>query len=68
MVEQLAPGLVARLVIVQTPKGGRHLYYRCATIAGNQKLAVSADRTVLIETRGEGGYAIIPPSPRSATR
>src|SRR5215475_12276532 len=27
------------------------------------KLAVNANREVMIETRGEGGYALIPPSP-----
>ena len=38
--EECAPGLLARLLIVKTPKGGRHLIYRCAEIAGNVKLAM----------------------------
>jgi Bifunctional DNA primase/polymerase, N-terminal len=63
LVEAVAPGLVSHLVIVQTPTHGRHLYYRCAIIQGNQKLAVNAKREVMIETRGEGGYTLIPPSP-----
>jgi Bifunctional DNA primase/polymerase, N-terminal len=63
LVEDAAPGLIARLVLVKTPTGGEHVYYRCATIQGNQKLAVNAQREVMIETRGEGGYALIPPSP-----
>jgi Bifunctional DNA primase/polymerase, N-terminal len=63
LVEAAASGLVARLVIVQTPSNGRHLYYRCPVIGGNQKLAVNARRETMIETRGEGGYALIPPSP-----
>jgi len=63
LVEAVAPGLVARLVIVQTPTNGRHLYYRCPVIEGNQKLALDARRQTIIETRGEGGYALIPPSP-----
>jgi Bifunctional DNA primase/polymerase, N-terminal len=63
LVEAMAPGLVARLVVVMTPTGGRHLYYRCASIQGNMKLAVNSNREVMIETRGEGGYALIPPSP-----
>jgi Bifunctional DNA primase/polymerase, N-terminal len=63
LVEAMAPGLVARLAIVKTPTDGRHLYYRCPVIAGNQRLAVNARREVRIETRGEGGYALIPPSP-----
>jgi Bifunctional DNA primase/polymerase, N-terminal len=62
-VEGEAPGLVSRLVVVITPTGGRHIYYRCATIEGNTKLAVNLDHEVMIETRGEGGYALIPPSP-----
>jgi Bifunctional DNA primase/polymerase, N-terminal len=63
LVEGLAPGLVSRLVVVMTPTGGRHIYYRCAIIQGNTKLAVNSNRAVMIETRGEGGYALIPPSP-----
>jgi Bifunctional DNA primase/polymerase, N-terminal len=63
LVEAMAPGLVARLVIVKTPTDGRHLYYRCPVIAGNQRLAVDAQRQTMIETRGEGGYTLIPPSP-----
>jgi hypothetical protein len=63
LVEAVAPGLVSRLVVVQTPTDGRHLYYRCPVIEGNQKLALDAQRQTRIETRGEGGYAVIPPSP-----
>jgi Bifunctional DNA primase/polymerase, N-terminal len=63
LVEAAAPGLIARLVIVQTPTKGRHLYYRCPVVEGNQTLARNARREVMIETRGEGGYALIPPSP-----
>jgi hypothetical protein len=63
LLEAVAPGLVARLVIVKTPRNGRHLYYRCSVIEGNQKLAVNAQRQTMIETRGAGGYALIPPSP-----
>jgi hypothetical protein len=67
MVEDLCPGLLARLVMVQTPRPGRHVLYRCPVIAGNQKLAQvlgpDGKATTLIETRGLGGYAIIPPSP-----
>lgn len=45
----------------------RHVYYRCPTIAGNPTLAQrpgpEGRLDTLIETRGERGYAIIPPSP-----
>ena len=48
-----------------TPAGGKHLLYRCDTVAGNQKLASKPDgdkRKTLIETRGEGGLIIVAPS------
>lgn len=71
-VEEACPGLLARLVAVRTPAGGAHYYYRhTGDPEGNQKLAqeLCADDDgrprphTLIETRGEGGYAIAPPSP-----
>jgi hypothetical protein len=67
LVDACYPGLVARLPLVQTPSDGRHLYYRCQRIARNLKLAqrLGAHGTpeTVIETRGEGGYAVAPPSP-----
>lgn len=51
------------LVIQRTPSGGGHLIYKCDVIEPNQKLAVSTDRKVLIETRGVGGYVCIAPTP-----
>lgn len=57
---------------------GSHVLYRCETIESNQKLASTYDRDesgeikrdakgkaltkALIETRGEGGFLVIPPS------
>jgi hypothetical protein len=64
LVEAVSPGLVSHLVIVQTPTNGRHLYYRCAIIQGNQKLAVNSNREVMIETRGEGGVCLDTPKSR----
>jgi len=50
----------------QAPRGGRHWLYRCPEIAGNTKLArepgPDGTITVLIETRGEGGYVVVAPS------
>jgi putative DNA primase/helicase len=58
-----------------SPSGGLHVLWRCEEIAGNTKLAarpatdaeLAADPKHkvrdLIETRGEGGYVVIAPSP-----
>ena len=50
--------LFSRLIVVKTPSGGYHYYYRCpeATIEPNQGLAWHTDGKIIIETRGEGGY------------
>jgi hypothetical protein len=67
-------GLAGKLLVVETRSGGYHLYYRCDIVQGNQKLAErpASDEELkenpnirsraLIETRGEGGYVIAPPS------
>ena len=71
LVEAQAPGLVRRLVVATTLRGGRHVFYRCAEIGGNDKLARYWDtdpetgkpkRMTAIETRGEGGYVAVAPS------
>ena len=49
--------------IVMTPSGGHHIYYRCPTIEGNQKLAYDREGLIEIETRGQGGMAVMPGSP-----
>lgn len=66
--------LAESLLIIQTKSGGYHLYYHCEKIEGNQKLAQrpsTEEETklnpgdkikVLIETRGQGGYVVAPPS------
>jgi putative DNA primase/helicase len=43
LVEKAAPGLLNRLPRVETPTNGRHIYYRCKNIEGNQKLAERAE-------------------------
>jgi putative DNA primase/helicase len=62
-VEAEAPGLVQRMPVFQTPRPGRHVYYRCSHAEGSQKLARTADGRTLIERKGEGGYVLAPGSP-----
>ena len=56
--------LVGRLIVQTTPSGGYHLVFRCdfGAEVGNLKLACKANREVMIETRGAGGYFLIAPS------
>ena len=59
--------LLERLVVTETKNGGVHVKYRCTAIEGNQVLArcLKDDGTgleAIIETRGEGGYVVSPPS------
>ena len=51
LVESVCPGLLARLVIVRTPSGGWHVYYRCKAVEGNLKLA----RRAIEVTEGTDG-------------
>lgn len=49
-----------------TPSGGLHLLYRISDhpVPGNTKIATGPDgKKTLSETRGEGGYVIVAPSP-----
>ena len=62
LVASCDPELLFRLVIEQTPSGGYHVLYRCTEIGGNVKLASKQDGTVLIETRGQGGFVVCAPS------
>lgn len=56
------PDLAQKLVLSGTPSGGVHVRYKCKECGKNTKLAVGENGKVLIETRGEGGYALCPPS------
>lgn len=58
--------------IESTPSGGYHLIYQCSRVTGNQKLARKPqwdEKTrkwkpdAIIETRGEGGYFVVDPTP-----
>lgn len=56
------------LPVQRTGGNGYQLAWRCSEIEGNQKLAwieapeEKAGKKAMIETRGEGGYALLPPS------
>ena len=72
--ERLHEGIFAKLHIVKTRNGGYHLYYRCEVVEGNSKLAnrpatpeeIKANphlkTLTIIETRGEAGYVVAPPT------
>ena len=59
--------LAEKLPAVRTGKGV-HVYMRTVAPGGNRRLAMNAAGRVLIETRGEGGYVIAPPSRHSSGR
>lgn len=54
--------LAKKLVLERSPSGGFHIFYTCAQIEGNQKLAKDQNNVVLIETRGEGGFIVVNPT------
>lgn len=61
--EKLSPTIRGKLCVIETGGLGYHAYFRCEEVAGNVKLAKSADGTeTLIETRGEGGFVVAPGS------
>jgi hypothetical protein len=72
--EKIPQGLYGRLHIVKTRSGGYHICYRCEVVEGNAKLALRHasseeikanphNKTLcIIETRGEAGYVVAPPS------
>lgn len=73
MIQDEMPGFYEKKISpVQTPRegGGFHAWVQWqddVVIPGNHAIAKSADgKKVFIETRGEGGYALLPGSPLTA--
>lgn len=74
IIDNIPDDILGKLKIIQTRSGGYHFYYKCSKIEGNQKFAMRAateielkqnphlSQVVLIESRGEGGYVIAPPT------
>jgi len=62
VVEHGLQSLVSRLPCAKTP-AGYHYYLRTPEPLATQVLARAEDGSVLVEVRGEGSYAIVPPSP-----
>ncbi|WP_461371759.1 bifunctional DNA primase/polymerase, partial [Candidatus Darwinibacter acetoxidans] len=60
--------LFDKLVIEKSIRNGYHLIYRCDKIEGSRKLALQKNKEdgkiyADIETRGEGGYCVVYPTP-----
>lgn len=65
--EQIDDTLYNRLVIQNTPSGGRHVIFRAPMVEHNQRLARTINRetgkvSTAIETRGEGGQILVEPT------
>ena len=62
-IRKRSPKLLTKLIEQRTLSGGIHLIYRCKVIEGNQILVADQNGKPIIETRGEGGYVAIAPTP-----
>jgi uncharacterized protein (DUF927 family) len=58
LVEKAAPRLLERLPRVKTPTEGCHIYYRCETVEGNQKLAQRAEEVTIDDLPHKDGGAL----------
>jgi hypothetical protein len=65
VIASFCPDVIAEgmVTIQRTISGGLHIVYKCEQISGNMKLAKDEAGLCLIETRGEGGYIVIAPTP-----
>ena len=67
LVQEANPDLLDNLPLVITPSIGFHIFFRSPQPGGNQKLAQRKGENgrpeVMIETRAEGGYVLLPGCP-----
>jgi len=72
LVKQTNSRIYSKLAFVLSPRPGLHVHYRCPVVEGGHALArgYRSDTDtqenklkVLVETRGEGNYIVVPPSP-----
>jgi len=64
-IAELFPDIWKKIRIHKSPSGGYHILYRVydGEVTGSKKLCYKKDvKEAAIETRGEGGYALCPPS------
>ena len=57
-VDQLPSDIRGSLTVIETPKFGRHVPYRCNAPCGNKKIAMSPTGDTVVESRGQGGYVV----------
>lgn len=73
-VKEKSQDLLSKMTVQKTKSGGYHFIYKCSKVSGNEKLArrpsteeeliIKKEKAkVLIETRGEGGYIAVYPTP-----
>jgi putative DNA primase/helicase len=67
IVNEVAPGLLARLYIERSQRGGIHVAYRCEIPVDGRLMLAYSQGQLTIETRGEGNYCICAPSPGYTT-
>lgn len=63
IINEKYPELLSKLVIEETPSGGKHVVFRSSLPIRNKKLCRNKGHVeASIETRGEGGYFVCAPS------
>jgi hypothetical protein len=67
--------VVDKCPLDETPSGGRHLYYRCEDEVGPRVILAQKHNPdnpskpkIRIETRSEGNYTVVPPTPAACHR